>query len=197
MEAKKAERADIFDQYEDGDLTREELDTKLAEIDDAMAQIAQQRATAQQQYEAQVAAYNNTVGDYLKQYPGLKEAGVVEAYDAEVRAVQSSPHFQSKPLSEQLAIAHKRLAGSADDYGIKVPAPAKAGAAAKASITGDELHTPPTTLAQVPAASLDADGGKFAALDRVMFSDTATPEQKEQALARLSDEERDAYLAEH
>lgn len=189
---------ELFDAYDDGDISREELAEKRRELQAQAQEITTQRAREQERHEQELRVWKGDVGAYLKAHPGLRDDAVIEAFDAEVRSVTSNPAFRSLSNAQQLAVAHKRLAAAAEDLGIEVP-PLKKAAERKAAEKGedpkgDDLRKAPRTLAKVPASDMTStDDGKYAALDRLR--DGPDPERYEAALAQLSPEERDRYAS--
>lgn len=194
---------ELLDQYDDGDLTREELSAKRAELQQQADQLTAQKAIEADRAEQEMKQWKSSVGSYLKEYPGLKDDKVIEAFDAEVRAVTSSRAYADMSYQQQLALAHKRLAATSEDIGLDVP-PLKGAKKKdpepdpkpqrKSDAKGDDLGGVPRTLAKVPASDrTDEDGGQYAALDRIM--QRGTPDEVEAALSRLSDEERDRYAS--
>jgi hypothetical protein len=190
---------ELLDQYDDGDLTREELAAARAELQSKADDLTSSKALEMARAEQEMKAWKASVGGYLKEYPGLKDDKVIEAFDAEVRAVTSSRAYASMTYEQQLALAHKRLAATGEDIGLDVP-PLKGRKQAdpdpkpgkKSEAKGEDLGGVPKTLARVPASDrTDEDGGKYSALQKIV--DRGTPDEIEEALGRLSEEERNRF----
>ncbi|WP_104019121.1 hypothetical protein [Roseovarius nitratireducens] len=193
----------LLDKYDDGDLSRDELREQQAALQEKIDSAVEGRAIARKQLADETEQWNDAVSKYLTDYEGLKSEGVIAAFDAEVRAVTSNPALANRSFKEQLAIAHRRLVSTADDLGLKdvppikgqEPAPQPQPQPQQQRATdprGDDLRTPPKTLARVPASDMsDTGDSKYAALQRVV--DTGKPEEVERAMAQLSDEERDIF----
>lgn len=190
-----------LDQYDDGDLTREELAEKRAELQKQIDNATAQKAIAADRAERELEQWKGSVNSYFKEYPGLKDDKVIEAFDAEVRAVTGSRAYANLSYDQQLKLAHKRLAASAEDIGIEVPelkgakkADPKPQKEQKSDPKGDDMRTPPKTLAKVPASDVTgSNDGQYAALERIM--QYGTPDEVEEALAKMSPEERDRYAS--
>lgn len=201
----RSKEKELFDQYDDGDLSREEFESQRQELAQQETEIIEQRAIAKQQQADESNRWNSAVNDYFKEYAGLKDDKIISAFDAEVRAVTSNPVLANKSFSEQLEIAHKRLLTTAGDYGLKDvpqlkgqepdPAPQQQQAQTPArDVRGDDLRNAPPTLARVPASDMtDAGDSQYAALQRII--DNGSPEEAEAAMAQLSPEERDRFAS--
>ena len=202
----------LLDQYDDGDLTREELAQKRAELSGQVAEVTGKRAVAERQMQDETNRWNGAVADYFKEYPGLKDDKAISAFDAEVRAVTSNPLLADKPYQKQLEIAHKRLLNTAEDIGLEnvpelkgakkkepepepEPKPQQKGEQ-KSDPRGDDMRTPPKTLARVPASEISGEGeSEFAGLQRMMDDENVSPDDKEAALAKLTPEQRDRFAS--
>lgn len=173
----------LIDRFDEGDLTTREYHAEL----DKLAK--EERAIEQVQYKAQLAAemrqdvwVNQTVAGFLAQNPAYKDNEVLyHALDNEVRKIQAkaADPFSPKVLQD----AHERIRAA---FGAPATKPA-AGKPARRPINA------PPTLASVPASSLaDTDDGRFAAIDRLLEKD---PHAWEERLAKMSDADRESYLA--
>lgn len=194
----------LLDQYDDGDLTREQFEEQRRALSDQANQLIEERAIAKQQVETENRRWQDAIGEYRSEYAALFDDKVVAAFDAEVRAVTSNPALSSKSFAQQLEIAHKRLLTTADAYGLgdavpqlkgQEPAPQRRQTQQQQpsrDVRGDDLRTPPPTLANIPASDItDAGDSRYASLQRVI--DNGSPEEAEAALAQLSPEERDRF----
>ncbi|QCP84333.1 hypothetical protein EYE35_01165 [Cereibacter sphaeroides] len=200
-EAANAKRAALFDEYEDGEHTREEYRAKLAEIDAGIAAEATanlQRKLQEAQDQAFATSFKDAAIAYLKEVPDLITEEHAEAYDAHVRAVTGDPRYSALSPRQMLELAHRRYL--LDQPAVKAAIPTMPGAkkgeaqAEKQAEKQRKKPAPPMTLANIPAAATtEAGGNRWAQFQAAM--DKADPRTKEQLLASLSDEDRDAYMA--
>lgn len=198
IKALKAKRKDILANYEDGDLTEEQMEAQLDALDDERGELAAQKAIAQKAVDDAQTAFKSEVGAYFNEYPALKsDPDMLNALDAMFSTVNSQKAHANKSVTQRLQIAHKMLiANAGDDMDVpaiksaeKPKAKAKTKPKAKAK---DPMREVPPTIAKVPNAAPGTDNG-FDALDTIMQS--GDPEAIENALANLSPAARDAYFA--
>jgi hypothetical protein len=170
-------------------LIREQSEKAAAEAEDA----------AQAEWDANLGRW--LASDAIKPVAAFlsdeKNATHLAAFDEIVMAVTSNKNLAAKPHAEQLDIALRRFQeefpGVLPAVGVQTGGKpgGKAGHPADAirqQITGN----PAPTLDRMPAASHDPAGEtQFAALDSLQAGD---PFAYEAALARLTAEQRDAYL---
>lgn len=176
----------LITQFDDGDITAKEYQQQL----DALSK--QEREVELAIHKAQLAAemeqqrlkneWTTTVTSFIEANPIYKDnPRLYRALDQEVRDVANSEEGKTLSGAKILAKAHENLAQA---FGFK-PATKPAGKPPKADL--------PPSLHGVPAADAnDVQGGKYAALDRLA---STNPIAYEEALMKLSDGERDAYLA--
>ncbi|MBP0484666.1 hypothetical protein [Sagittula salina] len=195
------QQKDTISAYADGDLSDEEYEQKLNDIQTARDAIVAQRAQVASAHEQEVTAWRTSVETHLAQYPELantpENMGNLRAFDAQVRAVSANPAFAGKPDAEILRIAHKAVAATAADMGLS-SFPALKGAAPapkpKAEVPkgADGLGDPIQTLARVPVSDASRTGDNpFQALDELAATDT---EAYEAHLATLPEADRERYL---
>ncbi len=128
--------------------------------------------------------FNRDVPGFLNEHPEY-EAGTMrhQLLDTTVRRLQSEADNMYDPalLAKAHAMIEKELG-------------AAPGAKPATTDTERAKRDLPPSLAHAPAADINeaVDGGKYAHLDRLGEAD---PVAYEEALARMSDAERDAYLA--
>lgn len=182
-----AQKDALITQFDDGEITAKEYQQKL----DALAK--QEREVELAIHKAQLAAemeqqrlkneWTTTVTNFIDSNPIYKDnSRLYRALDQEVRDVANSETGKTMTGAQILAQAHKNLA---EAFGFAQPATKTPAKAPKAEL--------PPSLHGVPAADAnDVQGGKYAALDRLA---TTNPLGYEEALMKLSDSERDAYLA--
>lgn len=180
----------LLTQFDDGDITAREYQKQL----DALAK--EERQLEFQQHEAQLAAkleqqrlqneWTSTCNSFVESHPIYKDnARLYKALDAEVRELAAKPETANWSGQRFLDEAHKNLKAA---FGFNEPA--DTGKQAKAKF--DPTASLPPNLAKVPAADIESTtGGKYAVLDRLASTD---PLAYEDALAKMSDAERNAYL---
>lgn len=180
-----AEKKDaLLAQFDEGDITTREYQKQLDELMKA------ERQVEFAQHEAQLAAkmeqqrlqneWTATCNSFVEANPVYKDnPRLYKALDAEVRDLAARPDTASWTGQKFLEEAHKALRQA-----FNLPDGAKAKPQAR------EL---PPNLAKVPAADVqDTNGGRFAVLDRMATSD---PLGYEEALSKMSDADRNAYLS--
>lgn len=179
----------LITQFDDGDITAKEYQQQL----DALSK--QEREVELAIHKAQLAAemeqqrqrneWTTTVNSFIEANPIYKEnVRLYRALDQEVRDVANSEEGKTLSGAKILAKAHENLA-QAFGFATTKPAGDKPAGKPKADL--------PPSLHGVPAADAnDVQGGKYAALDRLA---STNPIAYEEALMKLSDSERDSYLA--
>lgn len=179
-----AEEAALVKKYEEGEVNEADYRKGLREI--VVAQTEAQHAD-KFNTEVQKQVWENEVAKFIRTNAQYKQGTVM--YSALGRALElegAAEGADNLAGDELLARAHKRVMA---EFGITPPASKDSLAAPKRPSEDDARKLAPKTLADVPAADLqDMGGGKFAHLDNLdglAF---------ENALARLSEGERDAYL---
>lgn len=180
----------LLTQFDEGDITAKDYQKQL----DALAK--EERAIERAQDRAELAAqmdqqrlqndWNTTCATFVDSHAVYKDnPRLYKALDAEVRELASKPETAQWTGQKFLDEAHKNLKAA---FGFQE--------AAAPSDKAQDKRTPrelPPNLAKVPAADVqDTDGGRFAVLDRMANTD---PEGYEETLAKMSQNERDAYLA--
>jgi hypothetical protein len=189
LEAIAKQKEELVQKFDDGELTAKEYQLELdklakqeREIEQAQfkAKLAQEMAE-QQQRNAWLATVNQFLSEHAeyRQYP-LR----YKALDLAVRELAAQEENQGLSGREILEKAHEQIV---EQFGL---------ARAEEKPEGKKRRKPieaPPTLANVPAASAtETEDGRWAKLDRLMETD---PERYERELAKLSDADRDAYLA--
>jgi hypothetical protein len=181
-------KEELITKFDDGEITakeyQKELDTlakQEREIELAMhkAQLAQEMEQQRLKNEWQA-----TVNSFIDANPVYKDnQRLYRALDQEVRDVASSEEGKAMSGAKILAKAHENLMAA---FNLAKPQPST-----------DKPKPPkpdvPPSLHGVPAADAnDVSGGKYAALDRLA---STNPIAYEEALMKLPEEERNAYLA--
>lgn len=187
---------ELSQKFEDGDITTTEYRTGLRELnrerDDinwSLRKAELSRETTQAQAEA---TWYSNVEAFLSEHPEIRKNQLVyNAFDAVVRDITSNKENHGLSDRKQLEKAYQVWAESLGYTPEPKKDDAKGKGATKEAKKG-QREIPPN-LARVPAAEAnDTDDGKYAHLDRLMETD---PIKFEAALAKLSDSDRDAYLA--
>lgn len=191
----EAQRDEIAQKFEDGDMTAREfqaenrkLDKKDSDLDWLVRKAELSAETTQAQTEA---TWYQSTSEFLADHPEImKNELVYNAFDAVVRKITGDKANHGLSDRKQLEKAHAEWA---EALGIKVePAPKTPAAKAPAATAKGKRDLPPN-LGTVPAATAsETDDGKYAALDRLIDTD---PLAYEAALAKMSPAETDAYLA--
>ena len=181
----------LLTQFDDGDITAREYQKQL----DALAK--EERSIERAQDRAELAAqmdqqrlqndWNTTCATFVDSHAVYKDnPRLYKALDAEVRELASKPETAQWTGQQFLNEAHKNLKAA---FGFAE----KAEGTPPADKQQRQQRELPPNLAKVPAADVqDTDGGRFAVLDRMANTD---PEGYEETLAKMSQTERDAYLA--
>lgn len=184
------QKADLLAKFDDGDVTAKEFQQQL----DALAK--QERQIERQQDRAEIAAsmdQQRLTNEWLATCNSFVERNAIykdnprlyKALDAEVRDLAAKPETANWSGQKFLDEAHKAL-----KQAFNLPDAAAASADKPGVKPRREL---PPNLAKVPAADVeDTSGNRYAAMDRLMNSD---PLAYEEAVAKMSPSERDAYMA--
>lgn len=207
LQALDAKETEVEKKFEAGEVSNAEYREQVRNIDKERRAIEGTRLKAEIAAETKAAVWaQQTVSTFLEANPiyGQNET-LFAALDIEVRKLQASaadpfsPSILSKAHAKVQA-AFSALGGPKDapteKPAVKTDAKADTRPAPKAPEKQIEVKPRdpvPPSLAKVPAAEVEStDGGKFAYLDRLQSSDY---EAFEGALAKLSDADRNAYLA--
>ncbi|WAX26295.1 hypothetical protein [Ralstonia phage p2110] len=187
-------RADLRKQYDDGDITFDELESARDEItkEEKAIERAQLKAemAAEMQQQQMVNDWNRDVNSFLDANPEYRASDVrYQALDMMVRKIGGAPEAAKMTGPQVLAKAHEELQKA---FGVAAPAKKDEGNGKGEKKPPPKVDVPPT-LGKLPAAeSNDTQGGKYAALDRLLETD---PLAHEDALMKLSASERESYLA--
>lgn len=187
-------RADLRKQYDDGDITFDELESARDEItkEEKAIERAQLKAemAAEMQQQQTVNDWNRDVNSFLDANPEYRASDVrYQALDMMVRKIGGAPEAAKMTGPQVLAKAHEELQKA---FGVAAPAKKDEGNGKGEKKPPPKVDVPPS-LGKLPAAeSNDTQGGKYAALDRLLETD---PLAHEDALMKLSASERESYLA--
>ena len=180
--------------FDEGEIERAEfvqeqrtLDNQRQSVTDAVNKAVMARELAETEW------YQGTVPAFLKQFPIYKpDTPLFSMLDAEVKKVQASGDF-ANPFDPKIWEAvHNRIIAS---IGLKPAAKEKVATTAKSKasekVGKKVVRDLPPTLKDLPASanSETGDTSKWARIDRL------EGEAFENALASLSDSEREFYLA--
>ena len=182
----------LIAQFDDGDITAKEYQQQLdalakqeREIERAVERSALAAEMEQQRLKNEWAATVNAFIEINDVYNPTTNPRMYRALDQEVRDVAGSPEAKTMTGAQILAKAHENLAQA---FGFEAKKEAPAGKVRR--VPKPDL---PPSLDKVPAAeTLDVTSGKYGALDRLA---STNPLAYEEALMKMSDRERDEYLA--
>jgi hypothetical protein len=202
LQALDAKETEVETKYQAGEVTSAEYREQVRAIDKERRAIEGAKLKAEIAAETKAAVWaQQTVSGFLDAHPiyGQNET-LFAALDIEVRKLQASAADPFSPSILSKAHAKVQAAFSAIGGPKEAPAAEKPKADTKPAPKVPEKQIEvkprdpvPPSLAKVPAAEVEStDGGKFAYLDRLQASDY---EAFEGALAKLSDADRNAYLA--
>lgn len=207
IEALDAAKVAALDEWEEGNLSRDEYLAKLAEIDAVSKETIAQRAVAEAQEQAVYESFIGTAKSYFGEFPALATKDHAEAYDRHVRSVTGNPAYQHMTHRQMLEAAHKLYAAEAEVLGVAdVPAPEGKAKAAPAPAPEAKAADPaparkprpgdkaPVTLRNVPnAAPVSASDGKYSSLAQRLES--ASAEEYERILGSMSPDEAEAFAS--
>lgn len=188
-------KTDLVTRFDDGDITTKEYQQELdalnkaeREIEFAIHETKLAEKMEQQRLQNEWTATVNAFIGANDRYDPVKNPRMYQMLDMEVRAVAGTEEAKAMTGAQILRKAHENLAeafGFADEQK-QTPAQQQGKkTAAKPAL--------PPSLDKVPAADTpDMSQGRFAGLDRLAQTN---PIAYEEALMKLSDSEREAYLA--
>jgi hypothetical protein len=201
-------KGSLLEQHENGDITTREYHEQMEALNKEQRDLerAIDKATTAQEMRQQqeINAWVAQAKDFThKQHPEYATSKVrYMALDAFVREVGADPANASLSAQQIFEKAHAMVEA---DLGAAPKATSKDGGKDIKGKAGDDLNAAgrplkgakveqPKTLRDVPAAAPNdtGDAGKWAALDRLQESD---PEAHEDRLMKMSEADRDAYLA--
>jgi hypothetical protein len=182
----------LIAQFDDGDITAKEYQQQLdalakqeREIERAVERSALAAEMEQQRLKNEWAATVNAFIEINDVYNPTTNPRMYRALDQEVRDVAGSPEAKTMTGAQILAKAHENLAQAFGFEVKKSPPNAKVRRVPKPDL--------PPSLDKVPTAETpDVTSGKYGALDRLA---STNPLAYEEALMKMSDREREEYLA--
>lgn len=183
----------LLTEFDDGEITAREYQQKLEKLnkDERQIELAIHEAqlASKMEQQRQVNEWNATVNGFITENPRYNPKTSPRMYqmlDMEVRAVATSDEFKGRTDTAAgrliLQRAHENLAK-------------ELGFEAKPSGKQQKVPKPalPPSLHTAPAAEVsETSNGKWAVLDRMQATD---PIGYEEALMKLSDRDREAYLS--
>ncbi|WP_316205746.1 hypothetical protein [Bradyrhizobium sp. SZCCHNS1012] len=191
--------ADLADKFDSGDLTAREYHTQREALDEQRATLRTQINDAQKAWQKGLSDWSNrTVKAFLRDHKeySADNPTMNRMLDAEVRALQLATNDPFNPRILRQAHANiQKAMGKAP----AAPAAEKPGKPSKAAskkdkapvLPGKKKPAVPPTLARVPQDQIeDANGGKYARLDRLSARD---PHAFEETMLRMSAKDRAAY----
>lgn len=192
--------ADLAQKFDDGELTAAEYRQQSSQINDQRSDLRSQINDAKKSFQKAMTDWSSkTVGRFLREHKQYADNPTMNAMlDAEVRRLQMNTDDPFNP--RVLRAAHRNIVkatgmvekAAAQPAPKKNAKPAEAKGQKKPVVPGKKPQVPPT-LARVPADEIDdQSGGRFARLERLSAKD---PHAFEEAFAKLSANDRDAYLA--
>lgn len=187
LNAIASQKETLLTQFDDGDITAREFQKAMDDLNKSERQIEmdvrESQLAAKMESQRAQNEWLATCNNFLESNPVYKDnARLYRALDAEVKELAQKPETASWSGAKFLAEAHKALAEAFNLPSASTP-------------QGKQRRTDnlPPNLAKVPAADVnDTDGGRFAVLDRMAATD---PLGYEDALARMPEAERNAYMA--
>lgn len=193
IEANEAQQNALLEQFDDGELTREEYQEQLKALNAESRQFIKDQAKAETAIQEADARYFKDVTTFLSENPMYKKGGLLyNALDEKVKELQAQSDNPRSPAI--IREAHKQIQ---DELGLKSdaqPAPKNDTKTAQQSGKPKPKREIPPNLNGIPSSDVnDAadDNGRFAVLARMAKSD---PLEHEKALAKMSEAEMDEYL---
>ena len=190
----KNELTDLKQKWEDGELTEAEYNIETSALERKMARLegkieaaeeqAEEEAEKIERYNQQVqAAWNQEEKAFFEQPENkkfLESPRMMKALNEIVTELQQKPNLTPKDFNKLLKDARNSYVQEFGEF--------YQGAKSTPSKPAKPQPKIPQTLGNVPAALPNADGNKFAHLDKLSGKDY------EAALAKLSPEDQEAYL---
>lgn len=188
-------RDELAEQFDNGDITAKEFQAEIAKLDDERLEIKMALNRAEMVEELRKDTWlNQTVPAWLSRHAVYGENETLHGMlDLEVRKLQvKAMEDGGDPFDPAiLDRAHKSLTAAIHVLtGAPLAKPNEKPAAKPAA----KRPPAPPTLAAIPSADITDTDGEFAALDRLASSD---PIAFEDAMAKLSEAQRERYLRAH
>ena len=188
--AAKLAKIKLAEKFDEGEITAVEYAKQTEELNDFQRELENKRFKAQLAAESQQSreldSWEETCSEFLSAHPEISKSKLrYDSFDYAVRLVTGDQANAALTGAQQLEKAYQTWV---TELGIQVDQPAQSGAK-------PDPRKPKVVpnIGSLPAAQAnDTDDGKFAYLDRLADSD---PLKYEATLAKLSDADREAYLA--
>ena len=188
--AAKLAKIKLAEKFDEGEITAVEYAKQTEELNDFQRELENKRFKAQLAAESQQSreldSWEETCSEFLSAHPEVSKSKLrYDSFDYAVRLVTGDQANSGLTGAQQLEKAYQNWV---TELGIQVDQPAQSGAK-------PDPRKPKVVpnIGSLPAAQAnDTDDGKFAYLDRLADSD---PLKYEATLAKLSDADREAYLA--
>lgn len=188
LEAIDADLVKAAEDFDAGDLSAREFQKRTNELNGQKQDLQSQITEATMAYRLNSAGWFGDVEAFLVANPVFRDNPRLHSLlDAEVKRLQEAADdpFDPKILRE----AKKQIQADIESLGGKLTT-AKPAKETKPKLTVQPRQAPPPTIGRMPAADpTEVDTGQFAYLDRLQG------EKHEKAMAKLSDADREAYLA--
>ncbi len=199
LDKAKAARKAVMAQYDDGEITADERDAKMGELDDQIAQHAGTLRLAEDAYKAAKASFADTAKAYLNRNSILMQADHLTIFDKMVREVSVSPLAIGKTHEQILAAAHRRYRADAAAFGIDIPEPVLSESPPKPqpkpqTTLAPKAEPPRTLMAIPPAAVTGTSDGRYSSIQQ-QINATDDPYLIEKLMSRMTKEEREAFAS--
>lgn len=198
LEALKGERQAIRKKFEDGELSATEMEEAIAPLEEEQFTLRTLKGRAETSEETALAHFGQIdFPKFLNDHKQYKPGGVAfRLLEEEVRVIQRAVmgrQANNNPFDPAiLAEAHKRVtARIAADYGFEAPAGKTAAPGTNGARPPGERPALPPTLGGLPAAA-PANIGE----SRFAYIDKLEGEAREEAIAKMSEADRDAWSQE-
>jgi len=196
LEEIDAQRDKLAEQFDAGEITAKELFAQQRTLDRQSREIERAIERAEDAHDMSVSVWTQTtVPTFLDANTHYRDNQTLNGMlDAEVRRLQVEASKAGKdPLSPSiLKAADEAIRASLGAFGVPAAKPAGDKPAGDKQAAADpkpgKPEIPPT-LGQVPASEISGTDSKFASLDRL------DPIDLEVAMAKMSDADREAFLA--
>lgn len=188
--AAKLAKIKLAEKFDEGEITAVEYAKQTEELNDFQRELENKRFKAQLAAESQQSreldSWEETCSEFLSAHPEVSKSKLrYDSFDYAVRLVTGDQANSGLTGAQQLEKAYQNWV---TELGIQVDQPAQSGAK-----PDPKKPRVVPNIGSLPAAQAnDTDDGKFAYLDRLADSD---PLKYEATLAKLSDADREAYLA--
>lgn len=187
-------KADLRSKYNEGEIDFDEYEQERDKLDEQRRQLEQAQFKAQISQDMRMDRWvNRDVANFLASHDEYQpDTPLFAMLDSEVRRLQAEADKDGKDQLDPAILdkAHENIRKSLTKaLGGELPEKKQAGNKQKIPAKRDV----PPTLQGLPAAETeDMDGGRWAHLDGLL---ERNPAKFEEALAKLSEEDRNAYLA--